>query len=233
MIKKNVISDSMWIAVLTGGGYLAAFAYKCNYLRYFSVPSYFIDLNLTLILTVISVGVIVILLLGSNFVDLILYSPKKLSKVKRFFLSFLLLIIYAEEQSYKIIWMMMLANLPIFILIIKEILQDNKRDRVDQLILRIKESYGLLPIIAAFIFLLFIGYCFAIGFFEAQIKTNYLILNTEPKRFIISDYRESFIVATYNEDSRTFSGITLISQERISDEHIVITKEKIGPLIQK
>lgn len=243
---KKFFSDALLIAALTGVGYLSAFFYQFSYLRYFGIPIFFVDVNLASVLLT-SLIALALLLTVIPYFDFLLSSEtkNKFYIFKKIFSLFSILTIlglpflaFFFNLSNSIVLLVILIIFAALIILLaiygnkypKPLEENQKRIRHD-LLSTAEELFGLFPIKFIAILIFFIVYCGGIGKIVAQTTTNYLVSNTNPEFFIVSNYSENFIGLTFNKERKTFDkNLTLFSQSKISDKDIIFSNQEIGPL---
>ena len=160
---KKFFSEAILIALLTGVGYLAAFAYQYSYLKYFNVPTFFIDINIGLVLLTTSVGLVYLLGLGMAFNFFIGWKPhEKIFKIiKQTCISILIVFLaifpgFASIYDPNNLWpLIIILAIPVTFIIIGIKVYRNpdllgkteaKRNKND-LLFKVEQLYGSFPIL--------------------------------------------------------------------------------------
>lgn len=243
---NNFTSDTLLIAIITGVGYLSAFAYKFAYLSHFDVPVFFVEINLSTILAITSVEFFVMLYLALFINDARSWEIKNnlLNLIKNyghlifsFIVTSVLAYLYVYSSADIILFPpMLLILICLFILFIirqKELTKGTRKHKPNILLSESRKILGPLLFQCILISILAVMACYVAGGFNARNSTKYLVSNTNPSIFLISSYQDSFIVATYIKDKKTFDNITLINKDQISDKNMTFSDMEIGPLNSK
>jgi hypothetical protein len=241
---KKFFSDALLVAILTGAGYLSAFAYQFNYLHYFGIPVFFIDVNLGSVLLTMAIGFLVLLSLGAC-VDIIFsydLKNKALNIIKALlvilvmlFIIFIPILGLYFNLNNNIVFVIALVILAAFVIGTAIYVSKNPGKFADKkandLLYMAEKAFGSFPVLFVAILIFFVVYCGGIGKIVAQGTTSYLVSNTNPELIIISTYSENFIGLKFNSSTKTFyKDVTLISTDEISRNNIVFHNENIGPL---
>lgn len=254
---KKFISDTLLVALLTGVGYLATYVYQYSYLKYFNIPNFLIDINLGQILFTTFVGLIVLLIVAMVINLFTGWKPKrKLLKITKAACSFIILLalftypIVATTYDPGNLWPFLVMLLAIFlgliVLIIKlyinpDLLDETewsgfradtgqKRNKKD-LLYKAEQLYGSFPILFFGILIILIFFNGLFGIINAQNQSEYLVSNTNPRLIIVSTYPDGFIGLTFNSSTNKFNkDIHLLSKDKVSEDNINLSFEKIGRL---
>ncbi len=248
---KKFFSETLLIALLTGVGYMSAFAYQYSYLQYFNVPVFFVDINLGLILLTTSLAITWLLVLGMSLNFLIGWKPqsKSFRIIRAASLAVTLLIgiffpvvamSYDHENIWSILPFLFLLVACVVIVVISlyknpEFLDktDTKRNKND-FIYKAEQIYGSFPVLFVAMLILFIAYSGLMGTTVARNTSNYLVSNTIPNLVIISTYQDSFLAVTFSSSTHTFNKeILLLTKDKISQDKTIFYLENTGRLTSK
>jgi len=231
-VYKNLVPEAILIAVLTAICYLGVFLYKFGNFSFYKTDSLFIDISLRDILSVNSIALIIVIEILYYSFFLIINRKKNKKMFKWLFpLLFIVIvivpifIIFLEKFNFISFLLFLFVFLLVFIFKSKI---ERKKDPFDYL----KDKFGVSAIIFILIIILYCVYCYAIGLYNAKVKTYYSLVYLNQKPFaIISSYDKNFLCLPINMENKTFSkNLLLLTQDIISEKEILIKKEKIGPL---
>lgn len=245
---KKFFSEALLIALLTGVGYLAAFAYQYSYLKYFDIPVFFVDINLVLILLTTSFGLIWLVVSGMIFNFFVGWKPKgkNLRIIKTIGIFFtilislllpLIFIIYDPNHIWSSLIIFFIILIGLIIITVKLYNNPKQFDKIeikrniDDLLYKAEQNYGSFPILFVIIMVLFVVNSGSIGTIIAESESKYLISNSNPNLILISTYQDSFIGLTFSTTTLKFNKeITLLTKDRISQEGIIFSYREIGRL---
>jgi hypothetical protein len=239
---KKFFSDALLVAVLTGAGYLAAFAYQFFYLRYFDIPILFASVTLESVLLAMAIGFLFLLSLLGCIEVIISYEIKneRLNFAKILFMIFIMLFIMVTpiialyfNINNVIVFIMTLIILAAIVagMAIYVAKHPEQSTEKKSLLSIAEKAFGSFPVLFVGALILFIVYCGGMGAMVAQGTTDYLVSNTDPQLIIVSTYSGNFIGLTFDSSTKTFyKDMTLISPDEISKNNIVFDNQTIGPL---
>jgi hypothetical protein len=220
--SRSLISDAIILAFASVSAYYFSFSYEKSFLLYFGVPSQFITIDLT---TLLSFGVIVLFVILFVFpvlnLFMIIVSRIKNEHIVRlirpywFFLIIFLTDIYLfglEKPEYLGILLVICLVFLFFDFIFPLLTQRDKKTYTEKLIGQeeIESSIQYLPKninikfgreVAIFITLFILGVMISsdAGLAEAIRKEDYLFINTQPQLIVIRIYSNRLICAQYDE----------------------------------
>jgi hypothetical protein len=231
-INKNLISETIFITVITAVSYLGVFVYKLGSFSFYNIDPLFIDINLRDVLSINALALIVLLEI-MYYLSYLVINRKENQKRFRWLFPLLLIVIVAIPAL--IIFFAKFNFILAVILIIGAFFgaflkykTEKKNDPLDYL----NDKFGILVVFSILIIILYCAYCYAIGLYNAKSKIDYPTLYLNQKSLvIISSYDDSFLCLPFNTESKKFyDALLLITQDDISEKELLIKKEKIGPL---
>ncbi len=244
---RKFFSDAFLIAVLTGVGYLSAFAYQFSYLHYFGIPVLFVDVDLRSVLVAASIGFICSLSLVPHFDLLVSFRSKSrsINIIKVLFATFTIITIIAVpilalffNLSNDLVFIIILAAIAVLVVGLAvyaykypQKVEGRQKEKSKSLLFLAEELFGSFPVLFVVISALFVIYCGGMGAIVAQNTRDYLVSNTNPELVIVSTYSGNFVGLTFNRNTKTFDqSIKLISQDKVSNDAITFSTQKVGPL---
>lgn len=231
-IKKH-ISATLLVALVSGVGYLGAFAYQWSYLSYFGVPSYFVSINIGTVLFVSLVAFIWFALLGQVlYLVLKVKGTSILKKTLHYIgLSVLLLIYFLPILLPLDFWTRCIVVILIVASLVYLIWFSDKKKENHDFLNEIQNEYGAYIILLTGALILFFVYSCSFGVVNAKLRSTYLISDQKSDLVVLGTYSENFIAVTYSpETNKVLGGITILSQEDISKEKFSFTPRVIGTL---
>jgi hypothetical protein len=240
------LTEAFLLAIITGACYLAAFVYQYNYLSYFGVPVYFVDVNISLVLTVVAPGIFWLLLFA---VVLYFYTKmhsscpqKRFSNLGWYITNIIIvspLLYFSSALQGRLLFIFALVfQLLIFELfkylykrsnLVSNIVEDSKAS-----FFYIINDFGKHISMLLLVLIMFVFMTTLLGTIIAGNKSEFLVSNTQPGYVIISNYHDGFIVATIDSRlGKSDGGISFISKDTISENGIKFTKKTIEQFVPK
>ena len=230
-ISESYFPEAVIIALFTGMLYVGAFIYKMAYLSFYNINSSFVDIDISDILSINSFALLAFIEITYIFFYIIIKKKKsKWNKLIALFgiliLTLLPLILEVFIKSNYILLVSLILFI-VLLLIFKKYLK--KEDVVME---KIKNKFGIFPLLIFIFISLYCGFCYSFGLFNAKSQDNYSIVkNSDNYLAVIAPYDKSFLCVSFDNKSRAFSkNITLLTQETISSNSLFFVNEKIGPL---
>lgn len=255
---SKLIGDAIIIAIITVIGYFITFVYELFYIRYFGInfgfnliPSSFEIIFITLlvfawVLSLLwSPKIIYKFIRPNNEYDKNLIIPS-FCFLTAYFIPFTFVVIFLEGFTLSVllkistIFLVTMAIIPLSLLIlsISKSKKENIADKVifDNLFLNSHFKTSISTNIDIFLILelgllLIMIVTPDMGIYRARIKTEFNVLNTDPKLAVIAQYQNTIIAIPFNiSDKKIIPQIHLIDINTLQNEKLFLTPEKIGPL---
>jgi hypothetical protein len=234
--NKNIFSDALFISCITAIGYLGAFSYQYSFMSYYQIPSYLIEVNTTAVLFTCFSSLIVFCCIGILIIFIYRFSINK--KYFRLLISILtsvlvftpILLVYVDiynwkQELMKIFFISVSMVLYGFILYRSSKIFSKHNNLIDKL----EEIYGKMPILFVVTAILFIFVCGQVGSIKAKYNKIYLVSNSQPPFVIIGTFSNNFIVAGIDSINMTIKNeISLIELGKISPTTIKLIPQRIN-----
>lgn len=237
---KKFFSEALLVAILTATGYLGAFSYQYAFLRYFSIPAYLVDPNLSSVLFTSLIALILFTLISTVFV--FVFSRNLKQKHERLIVWVLISIIawspfiaVAYDPYSKVVTIIRLIIVLVFIMASSiSIYRGSPSQMAGNVISKLEEVYGSFPVLFVLVIFMFICYCGIAGSVVARFQSQYLVTNTYPERAVLAVYGDNFITIAFSTTTQPHSfdnqNIVLLPSGQASSANTIFSQENIGPL---
>lgn len=240
--KRNFLTETFYIGILTAVGYISAFVFQSSYLSYYGIPTLFIQVDLSIVLFISFLGIIVVFSIFF-LIDLAMSHNKKwlwitiLISLYEIYVIGMILSVYNVFNFWTFLILYVLCNLPLFFLINKINNSDKQVIKLENkkgLIELIMKEIGRMPVLFFMILFMFIISSKIFGTIYAEYKTNYLFINDFPQFVVISTYGNSLIAVDYNDSTKQIGNQVMLfpNDPNTSKEVNYFTIKNIGRLIQ-
>jgi len=244
-IGKPIISDTLFISLLSAFGYITAYCYESGYCGYFNIPSELIEISITKVITVTLVMFGALLTLGhfaSPFVGLVSSEniAKRMIGKYVFIMMFLGIAYWSSNEFYTLVYALIITVTYFYFDIIHPIL--SKRDIIgyvnklkahhidfsaekersiwfnDRMGRLLNREYAILIVAGLTALLIASG----LGRSQAKNQKYFLATKSPNQILILRQYGSSLIGAGIDQNSMIMNGIHLIEKSNLKD---------YGPLI--
>jgi len=248
-MKTSSFDVTLSIAVATAAGYISAYAYQFSYLSYFGIPAIFVEVNIALVCLVALIALFVMSFFIFGAILVLTNPSSRLGHILRkvglasysifgalFILCSVLILIYNPLSPTMTLlgWATIIAIIVIAAVKITRDVRSGKiyeKGRSDRFMDMLENKLGTVSALILPLSLFFIVCGFAFGMLAAKAKTNFLVPSNDSNTVIISTYSNSFIGLSFNANTKTFGkDVMLFDQDKLSNERVVLTNEKVGPL---
>jgi len=236
--SKGLVGEALLIAGFTAITYLSSYVFQITYLFYFKVPLLFVDVKTS---NVLSVGLIVLFWVITNVFILGLIIGSKYSLSRKIFVSGLVFgvqfgapipVIFMDVTHpwRSAILVISLAVIGIFTVV--DLYRNNKNkneDGIDVILDKVEESFGTVYVILIFMSIFIITYAGIFGFISAKLKSEFLVISTQPDVAVIFTHGEDFVGLTFSTSTKKISTeVRVITNNQITT-NTVFKMEKLEP----
>jgi len=251
----SIFSDAIIAVIIPIAGYYTAFRYESGYAKYFGMPTTFIDVDLSEVLSL--VGLLLMVFIGAiGYMDFraTLFKEKNpiTRAIGRILFPFLLLflVIYASDlKGISLYFMLFFIFGILFVEFILPLFSQrkikgykNKLERQEQKdemhksimsswLTSYSEGRSLFKyaVIVLTIFSLF--FMDTLGGAYARHQSSFLILKSNPELVVLRKYSGKFICAEFDREKKEILNVFYLKNlDRVANEGIKIATEVVGPL---
>jgi hypothetical protein len=236
-------SATLFVAMISGCGYLAAFLFKYAYLSFFNVPSYFVEVGLTDVLKpagfllFISFGYIVFaeFILSLNIIS----REEKIKQIVVWLLFSILIlapgILLSYDPAHPYLFMVgVIVNLALLTAVTvmkfyRKHLEEPRMSLGHGPLYLLRKEFGRGGLLLSFLSLAFLMDSYFCGSSFARNQKVFLVVNTAPSYAIIES-KDNFLIGVRFVGDDLLNEVAILSMTDASSHGVKFSPKEIGPL---